>query len=310
VKRGHRAFKLTPELVSAHSGGPVICLDESAIGRTFRLSPWRPEAIEPLTPAGLRAAGVEIINAPEDPELEAEFEEKVAFVRVDIKGPLEQRAHYNDSGCGGGWTDGYDAIAERMIAALEQGNVLMVIDSPGGAVAGLQEAIKRIQAEKAELNRIVVAYADELIASAAYWLAATLADEIYVPEMGSVGSIGARSAHQSIAGALEEAGVDVTHFGWPGEGKYAFAAELPLSDIAKKRAQRDVAIAGEAFAAAVVAGRPGLTRDAIVELDADCLTGSAAVDAGLVDDVASLDEVIEMLVTISQHEETDHAEAS
>jgi hypothetical protein len=71
----------------------------------------------------------------------------------------------------------------------------------------------------------------------------------------------------------------------------AFAEELPLSDLGKQRGERDVSIAGEAFAAAVAAAR-GIDREAIVELDADALSGPEAVRMGLADMVASLEDVM------------------
>jgi ClpP class serine protease len=216
--------------------------------------------------------------------------------RVDIQGPLEQRAGYYDP-CAG-WSDGHDAVAERMISALELGDVVMVIDSPGGAHAGLQEAVRRVLEEKAEHGRHIIAYANEMIGSAAYWWAACVADEIYGPESMIVGSIGARAGHASIAGALAKDGVEVTYFAWPGPGKVAFAPELPLSEVGKQRGNRDVAMAGEAFAAAV-GPRRGMTRDEIVELDADALHGPMALAAKLVDGIASLEDVMTYALTLA-----------
>jgi len=218
---------------------------------------------------------------------EADLDPSVTIVTV--RGPLEQRASLH-SECGG-WTDGHDAIAERLCAALCEGDVVLVIDSPGGAHAGLQEAIRRVQKCKADYGRRITAYADEMIGSAAYWWAATVADEIYLPEAGIVGSIGARSSHCSEAGHLAQEGVEVTYFAAPGAGKVAFAPELPLSEIGKQRGERDVWIAFEAFASAVSSSR-GLSRDDLIKLDADALTGQMAVDAGLADGVASFDDVL------------------
>ena len=215
---------------------------------------------------------------------------------VTVRGPLEQRATCHDQ-CGG-WTDGHDAIAERLCAALCEGDVVLVVDSPGGAHAGLQEAIRRVQRCKADYGRRITAYADEMIGSAAYWWTACVADEIYLPEAGIVGSIGARSSHCSEAGHLAQEGVEVTYFAAPGAGKVAFAPELPLSDIGKQRGERDVWIAFEAFATAV-SGARGVSREKLIALDADALTGQAAVDAGLADGVASLDEVLEYALAMA-----------
>lgn len=215
-----------------------------------------------------------------------------SVIRIDIIGPIEQRAGYHDV-CAG-WSDGHDAIAERMCAALSLGDVLLVVDSPGGAAAGLQEAVRRVVAAKAEHGRRVTGYVDEMCASAALWWVASVCDEIYLPEAGLIGSIGARGMHVSVAGALAKDGLAPTAAVWPGQGKVALAPEFPLSETGRARMDRDVAIAGEAFASAMVAARKGLTRDAIVELDADCLTGEAAVTAHLADGVATYEEVLAM----------------
>lgn len=289
--RRTRSFQLTPELLSQHCGGQVLCLDRRAEGKSYRLHAERPTAELNETVGGGIIADPAQHKGPVGPVL----------VRVDIRGVIEQRAGYHDY-CGG-WSDGHDSIADRMIEALEVGDVVMVFDSPGGAHAGLEEAVRRVLDAKAEHERRVYAYADEMIGSAAYWWAAAIADEIHVPASGIVGSIGARSCHVSVAEHLAKEGVAFTYFAWPGEGKVAFAQEKPLSELGRTRGERDVALAGEAFAAAVEAGR-GLTRDAIVALDADCLAGEAAVSAGLADGTASLEDVIEHALAVASGEET------
>lgn len=249
-----------------------------------------PECNERLTRAALASTRAAVIGASGILDTSDPTDVGPALTRVDIRGPIEQRSGYHDCG---GWTDGHDAIAERLCAALADGDVLLVVDSPGGAHAGLVEAVRRVVACKAEHGRRVTVYADEMVGSAAYWWAAVVGDEIYSPESGIVGSVGARSSHVSEAAHFASEGVAVTYFAWPGEGKVAFAPELPLSDIGRARGERDVAIAGEAFAEAVASAR-GLTRDDIVALDADALYGPLAVAAGLVDGVASFDEVLAM----------------
>jgi ClpP class serine protease len=208
-----------------------------------------------------------------------------------------------------GWSDGHDAIAERMMAALAEGDVVMVVDSPGGAHAGLQENVRRVLEAKEQHGRHVTAYADEMIGSAAYWWVACVADEIYAPESAIVGSIGARAAHASVAGALAAEGVAVTYFAAPGAGKVAFAPELPLSDLGKERGERDVWQAFEAFAAAV-GPRRGLTRDDIVALDADALSGELALNAKLIDGLSSLEDVLGYALTVASATTNNTADAT
>lgn len=273
-------YTLTPEIVAAHAGGAVVCLDVAALNRGYRLHTRRPDAsrVRPL------AADIVEPGAPSSP---IEVEPLPSVMRVEIRGPIEQRSGYHDV-CGG-WSDGYDAIGERMSAALESGDVLLVIDSPGGACAGLAECVRRIQAKKAHTGRRITVYVDECCCSAAYWIAASVADEIFLPEMGVIGSIGARSSWYGCAGALAKDGIETRYFAFP-PGKTAFAPELPLSDAGAERGQRDIMLAFEAFAAAVQAGR-GLSRDVLVQLDADALTGAAAVQAGLADGVETFESV-------------------
>lgn len=299
VKRRSSAYRLTHEL-AAEYGGAVLCIDERAFGHRYRLRSHRPGPslnvpVLPLSddvvePDGIILATQDLVEESGPP----------AVVRVDIRGPIEQRAGYHECG---GWSDGHDAIAERLIAALETSDALMVVESPGGSHAGLQEAVRLVLREKEIHGRRVTGFVDELCGSAAFWWMACVCDEIYIPESGMIGSIGARAGHESIAGALAHEGREVTYFAWPGPGKVAFAPELPLSDLGKQRGNRDVAMAGEAFAAAV-GPRRGLTRDEIVDLNADVLTGFAAVKAKLADGVASLDEVLEYALAQASRGET------
>lgn len=291
MARPARSYTLTPELVASHGGGPVVCLDASATGRTYRLHAERPG---PELNAPVRA---DIIGPAQSSALAVEPLPLV--MRVDIRGPLEQRAGYHDV-CGG-WSDGYDAVAERLSAALEAGDVLLVVDSPGGAYAGLAECVRRIQEAKAFYGRRITTQIDEGCGSAAYWIVACVSDEVFGPASMLVGSIGARSAWCGVAGALAKDGIEHVHFAFP-PGKVALASEMPLSEAGRARGTRDVMLAAEAFFAAVGPAR-GLSRDDLIALDADCLSGPAAVAAGLVDGVSSIEDVMAYALTMAARPE-------
>src|ERR1044071_1465010 len=173
------SYRLTEDLAASY-GGEVVCLHPLAIGQQYRLFATRqgpecnarivrdefgtPRTVALKDPDGFGLKGAEVI----DPTAEAAI-----VTRVDMRGPLEQRAGYHEP-CAG-WSDGHDSVTERMIAALEEGDVLLVIDSPGGAHAGLQEGVRRVVEAKEQYGRHVIAYADEMIGSAAYWWAACVA---------------------------------------------------------------------------------------------------------------------------------------
>jgi len=290
LARSPRTYQLSSGLVASSVGAGVLCLAPEAMGRTFRLHARRPGP-ELNRRIDLPSGAAHVI-APVAP----------ALVRVDVSGPLEQRAGYHDP-CGG-WSDGHDAVAERMIEAFASGDVLLVLDTPGGAAAGVQQATARVLAAKAHHGRRVTGFADEQIGSVGMWWALSVCDELFIPPQGQIGSIGARAGHESIAGALAKEGREVSYFTWPNDGKIAFAPERPLSEIGKARGDRDVAIIGEAFCAAVceseIGKRHGLDREAVIALGADMLTGQAAVAAGLCDGVASLEEVTAYALSLAE----------
>lgn len=294
------SYQLTPKLIATHAGADVLCLADAGIGRSFRLHAERPGPAINRRP--FRASGGGITWATDLPSGAAHVVEPVdtALIRVDIVGALEQRAGYHDI-CAG-WSDGHDAIAERLCAAFEEGDVLLVIDSPGGAAAGTQQNVERTLRAKEKHGRRVTVFGDEMIASGGAWWAMAVGDEIFLPSAARIGSIGARGGHVDMSGALAKDGVKVTYFADPAD-KIAFAAELPLSEEAARRGNRDVSIMASAFRAAVCAGpvgqRYGLTPEYLIELGADMLTGQAAVDAGLADGVEHLEAVTAYALTLA-----------
>ncbi len=290
-----RTFTLTQEIVNAHA--PIACLSARAIGGSFRLYSKRPgpERNTRLDVPGEDGAPLELGAR--------EVDGTPKLLRVDIRGVLEQRAMQHDPS--GSWTDGHDAIADRLCAAFELGDVCLYIDSPGGAHAGLQQNIERAAKAKAQFDRRVTVYADEMIGSAAYWWAIGVGDEIFAPISGQLGSIGARGGHLSVAGAMAQAGLVQTYFEDP-PGKTTFAPEKVLSDEGMRRGQRDVTIAADAFRAAVYAAR-GIPPETLIALGADMLTGQAAVDARLADGISSIDDVIEYALSLTSRNVSEAA---
>ncbi len=301
-----RSYELTPSLYAAHASGQVVCLAAGAVGRRYRLHARRPGASMLRRPYRIGSNIAWRLDAPASGNrtIAPPEEAPAGLVRVDIAGPLEQRAGLYDE-CGG-WSDGHDAVAERLCAALAEGDVLLVGDTPGGACAGLQQGVALALKAKAQYGRKVIGWADEMIGSAGVWWSHALCDEMFVPAAGQVGSIGARAGHLDVSKAMEMAGEKMTYFADPPE-KVALAPEYPLSKVGAERGNRDVKLAADAFRAAVCAGpigvRRGLTPEGLLALGADMLTGQAAVDAGLADGVATFEEVVAYALAQAGREE-------
>ncbi len=211
----------------------------------------------------------------------------VAVVR--ICGPLEHR--------GGWWFDSYESILGRIEGALQQDDVttvLLDIDSPGGEVSGLQEAVRKIRAMRAEYDKPVIAYANDEAYSAAYALACS-ADEIYLPEGGGVGSVGVLAELQDRTAMAEKAGVRVTVIR-SGTRKAEGHPFIPITDDTIARVQSRVDDLADQFFALVCDVRPTSPKK-LEALQGCCLFGQAAVDAGLADGIASFDQVLSAFIS-------------
>jgi ClpP class serine protease len=99
------------------------------------------------------------------------------------------------------------------------------IDSPGGALDGVPEFAGEIFATRG--RKKVIAIANTIAASAAYWIASS-AEELVVTPSGSVGSIGVFAVHEDLSKALDMAGLKVTllaAFRWS-QTRYAAQSEF------------------------------------------------------------------------------------
>lgn len=208
---------------------------------------------------------------------------------VHVCGPLAQRSF--DSVFGS--IDGYDAIAARFDAALKHpqvGAVVLLIDSPGGDVAGCFEAVRRMSEARDRAGKPVFAYADEMIASAAYAIATVATAGIYAPRSGDVGSVGVLAIHSDGSAADEKDGVKFTVVR-SGARKAEGNPLEPLTDAARGAMQTRVDELALQFFELVAEGR-GLTVDAVRALEGAMFSGQQAVAMGLANGVASLEEVL------------------
>lgn len=207
---------------------------------------------------------------------------------MTIYGPLAQRAENQICGV----VDGYDAIEARVCAALDSADaVVLVIDSPGGDAAGCFETQRRLRTAVEESGKPVYAFANELAASGAYAMASA-ANKICLPPEGCVGSIGVISVHAEYVDQLAASGVTPTVFRSPARKAEGLPVER-LTEEARARTQATVDAYAQSFAALVAEAR-GMSAEAVTALDGLCFYGSKAVEVGLADSVASLEDVIAM----------------
>lgn len=194
----------------------------------------------------------------------------------------------------GGWfSDGLDRVMRTVDTAMGSkaiGAVVLDVDSPGGSSYGLMEFADRIHSYR-DNEKPLLAVANPLAASAAYW-AGTAADQLIISPSGDVGSVGVWSLHMDFSKALDDFGVKPT-FVYAGKYKVEGNPYEPLTDEAREEIQRGVNEVYDQFVTALARNR-GVSRSRVLADfgEGRVLSAERAKSAGMVDRIASMDEVL------------------
>ena len=144
---------------------------------------------------------------------------------------------------------------------------------------------------KARAQKPVIAVANSLAASAAYWIGCS-ASEFYVTPGGEVGSIGVWQAHFDYSKALEEDGVKPTLIS-AGKFKVEGNPYVPLDEQAQGFMQSRVDDYYNAFVEAVALGRGVSINDVKTGMGEGRVLGAdAALAQNMVDGIATFDDVL------------------
>ncbi len=228
---------------------------------------------------------------------------------IPVWGIISHRAHMVEDICGPGGTSTEKlsraingAIADRNVKAL-----VLDVDSPGGSVFGVQEVADEIY--KARGTKPILASANSLAASAAYWIAAA-ADELFVTPSGEVGSIGVYAAHVDVSKSQELKGLKTTLVS---AGKYKVEGHpyAPLEAEAAAQMQARVNDYYDAFTKAVGKYR-GVGVEAVRSGFGEGRTVGAkqAVAEGMANGVETLQETINRAAKLARQAERQGAAGS
>lgn len=216
---------------------------------------------------------------------------------IPIRGAISQHAGgglFEVLFGGGANTDQISKDFREAMADDSVRGVVFDIDSPGGSAFGVSELANEIY--KARGRKPIVAVANSLAASAAYWIGAA-ADEIYTTPTGVTGSIGAFVTHLDMSAAAEREGVKPTIIS---AGKYKVEGNefAPLDEDARAAAQRFVDSYYDLFVHDVARFR-GATDAAVRNGygEGRALTSKDALKAGLVDGIRTYDQVLARIGT-------------
>lgn len=248
-----------------------------------------------LTVLATRAAG-ETIDAAEIESIVGAAARRdapragAAVAVLPLFGVISHRAGTLKESSGGTSTERFGAALRQAVADPGISAIVLDVDSPGGTVSGVPELAADLF--RARGRKPIVAVANALAASAAYWVAAQ-ADELVVAPSAQVGSIGVMSAHTDVSKALEMRGIKTSYI-TSAKYKVEGAPDMPLSAEAGGHIQSQVDYYHGLFVRAVARGRGVPVADVRGERfgEGRVYHAAAAVERGMADRIATLDQVI------------------
>lgn len=208
---------------------------------------------------------------------------------IGVYGYMMQRPVEDISGGGGTSTMRIGEAIQNALADDSISSILLDIDSPGGSVNGVQELGSLIA--EANASKPIVAIANSLACSAAYWIGSQ-ASEFYCAPGGLAGSIGVYAAHEDYSRALDAAGVTTTLIK-AGKFKVEGNPVEPLGAEAKDAIQGMVDAYYSSFVSAVASGRK-VSQKAVREGfgQGRALLAEDTVSAGMTDGVMTMSQVL------------------
>lgn len=203
-----------------------------------------------------------------------------------------------------GWLSKYgfagsrDTGAALRAAAVDDDveQIVMVVDSPGGSVDGLDELAQTVKAVNS--TKPVIVQVDGMMASAAVY-ASAYASKIYAGRRDLIGSIGTRIALYDYSEAFNQAGIRAIAVD-TGEHKSAGLMGTEITPEQESEFQRIVDGYFADFLAVVEEGR-GIDRE-LLEVLADgrvFFANEEPLESGLIDGIQSLEQTLSMFTSKS-----------
>jgi signal peptide peptidase SppA len=240
-----------------------------------------------LDPAAIAAALVNRKNLPQPTE-------GGAVAIIPIYGVIAPRVNMLSDISGGTTFETLTRQLHEAVANKAIKTIVFDVDSPGGNVAGATEFAREVM--KARTKKPIIAQAQYLMASAAYWAVAG-ATAIHAAPSAMVGSIGVYTIHEDLSKLLEMAGVKITYIS---AGKYKVdgneAEPLPKDVAARIQAKVDESYTR--FKSDISKGR-GVPLEEVAAGygEGDTVGASEALRLGMIDRVCTLDETIAQVIT-------------
>ena len=187
----------------------------------------------------------------------------------------------------GGWLTGFGYLEKAFKRAQGDDNVrgvALMVDSPGGTVAGTfetAELIRQISEEKP-----VQAFVSGRATSAAYALASA-ADTVHLTPSSETGSVGVLATHLDASKLLDDIGIKFTYV-FAGKHKVDGNPTEPLPDSVRKDIQASVDKTYEKFVSTVASQR-SISNDDVRNTEARVFDAEESLQVDFADDIGDLD---------------------
>lgn len=205
--------------------------------------------------------------------------------RIALDGPMYQRPHpilrtylgYVD-------TAELDAAVRAASADVQVKAIMMVVNSPGGAIPGVAELSASIT--EAARSKPVVAITEESVSSAAYWAVSGCSNIYGTGPVVSAGSIGVVMVHVYTPRTDGAVVTEIT----AGKYKRSVSSHKPLSSEGAADLQEKVDYLTQEFVNAVATNRK-LSAASVAAQDGRTYIGQQAIEAGLLDGFMRVEEL-------------------
>lgn len=213
---------------------------------------------------------------------------------MSLEGIISKRMNLFTKFSGGTSTQLFERDFKQAMDDPRVQSILLLVDSPGGSVDGVQELANVIYEARCKDKKQIMAYTDGMMASAAYWISSA-AENIFISgDTTQVGSIGVVAAHVDISKAEEKMGVKTTEIV---AGKYKRIASRyePLTEEGKATIQEAVDHIYSIFVNDVARNRDVSEEKALSMANGKVFMGRQAINAGLVDGASTLIGLIDQI---------------
>jgi signal peptide peptidase SppA len=210
-----------------------------------------------------------------------------------VEGVMAKRANLFMQISGGVSTELLSRDLQAAMSDSSVHSVIQYVDTPGGTVDGTQSYANLVR--KSRDLKPIVTLASGTMASAGYWAGAAASKVYIADETTIVGSIGVVATHVDVSKKEEQLGVKTTEI-FAGKYKRISSQYAPLTESGRETMQDQVDYTYSLFVAAIASHR-GVSEEKVLRDMADgrLFIGKQAIDAGLVDGVSTLDELVEQL---------------